>query len=473
MEKIMIQRELSSRPCKQVRQEILKFLSKQTKPLPPVQIAKSTGLNRHSVRRELQQMLKRGILMKIGHAYQIAQPSNETTSRTQRKLLRALIGQLIDECAKKDPSYFSEYADRKSRIERCIRAIDKATVYNGAEEVKQLARLVFGREEHGDLVMYETAPPEWFIKLRDLVDLDGGLTPTSIDEFKRVCNEDRKREILDRLKTDPYLLGDLRDFACKRGDELLQELRELGVSEAELNEFLEKWRPVAVKTVYKYWIKEMNWYQKQLARDILDLECALDRADRAGYALTWMEHAKQAYSDLARQAAALGVTPPEFSWLSRYEAQIKYLAGVGERPDPPRKPENLTIIELEEPLSETPVTVIMRKRIQDANPGKHLKTSYGRAKSLLEQNLARLKNELTTPAPYWRSFYTWEKPQPGALYVVGRWSKREDAEDFLTDGHHANLVESEYWNWKKAGAEFAVLQWRGEYWPAIRLPVQA
>jgi DNA-binding transcriptional regulator YhcF (GntR family) len=473
METVLIQREPSNQPCKQVRQEILRFLSKQTKPLPPVQIAKSTGLNRHSVRRELQQMLKLGILTRIGHAYQIAQPSNGTTSRTRRRLLRTLIGQLIDEYAKKDPSYLSEYTDRKTRIEQCIRAIDKATPYNGAWEVKRLAQTVFGREEHGDLVMYETTPPEWYIKLRDLVDLDGGLTPTPIDEFKRVRDEDRKREILDRLKTDPYLLGDLRDFARKRSDELLQELRELGVSEAELNEFLEKWRPVAVKTIYNYWVKEMDWYQKQLARDILDLECALDRANRAEYALTWIEYAKQAYSDLARQAAALGVTPPELPWLSKYEAQIKYLAGVGERPDPPRKPENLTIIELEEPLPETPVTVIMRKRTQDANPRKHLKTSYGRAKTLLEQNLARLKNKLTTPAPYWRSFYTWEKPQPGAWYVVGRWSKREDAEDFLTDGHHANLVESEYWNWKKADAEFAVLQWRGEYWPAIRLPVQA
>lgn len=473
METTLVQREPSKQPCKQVRQEIVRFLSKQTKPLPPIEIARGTELNPHSVRRELQQMLKLGTLQRIRHAYKIIQALNGNTSRTRKKLLRNLIGQLMDEYVKKDPSYFSEFTDRKTRIEQCIRAIDKATPYSGAWEIKHLAQAVFGRQEHGDLVMYETAPQEWFIKLRNLMNLDGGLTPTPTDEFKRVRNEDRKQEILNRLKTDSYLLGDLRDFARKRGEELLQELRELGVSENELNEFLEKWRPMAVKTIYKYWLDGMDWYQKQLARHILDLECALDRTKDAEYALTWIEHAKQAYSDLARQAAALGITPPEYHWLTKYEAQTKYLAGVGERPDPPRKPENLTIIELEEPLPETPVTVILRKRIQDGNPGKHVKMSYNRAKPLLEQNLARLKNELTTPALYWRSFCAWEKPQPGAWHVVGRWTKREDAEDFLTDEHHTQLVASEYWNWKKVGAQFAVLQWRGEYWPAIRLPTQA
>jgi hypothetical protein len=153
-------------------------------------------------------MLKLGTLQKIQHAYQIILPPNGTASRTRKKLLRNLIGQLIDEYAKKDPSYLSEFADRKSRIEQCIRAIEKATPYNGAWGVKHLAQAVFGREEHGGLVMYQATLPEWFTKLRELLSLDEGLTPTATEEFKRIRNEARKQAILTSPKTDPYLLGD-------------------------------------------------------------------------------------------------------------------------------------------------------------------------------------------------------------------------------------------------------------------------
>jgi len=183
------------------RQRIMEYLARQAKaPQPPVQIAKGTRLNRHTVRRELQQMLKTGTIQKEQHAYCLTKPPDK---RAERRMLRELIGRLIDEYVKKDTTYFSEFTDRKSRIECCLRTIDKATVYNGTEEVKQLARAIFGREEHGSLVTYQTTLPEWFIKLRNLLDLDRGLTPTATDEFKRIRNEDREQEILNHLKTDP------------------------------------------------------------------------------------------------------------------------------------------------------------------------------------------------------------------------------------------------------------------------------
>jgi predicted ArsR family transcriptional regulator len=189
------------------RQRIIKYLARQAKaPQPPVQISKGIRLNQHTVRRELQELLKAGTIRKEQHAYFLANPPDK---RAEKRMLRKLIGRLMDEYATRhDTSYFSELTDRKRRIEHCLRTIDKATVYNGTEEVKQLARAVFGREEHGGLVMYQATLPEWFTKLRELLSLDEGLTPTATEEFKRVRNEARKQAILTSLKTDPYLLGD-------------------------------------------------------------------------------------------------------------------------------------------------------------------------------------------------------------------------------------------------------------------------
>jgi hypothetical protein len=70
----------------------MSFLSRQTGPLTPRQIAKNTGLNRHSVRRELQKMLEKGIARKNeNHGYVLASvetPTQQMTS-TRTPLLKA------------------------------------------------------------------------------------------------------------------------------------------------------------------------------------------------------------------------------------------------------------------------------------------------------------------------------------------------------------------------------------------------
>jgi len=54
------------------RQKIEKFLSKQTQLMTPLQIARSTGLNENTVRRELQAMFKAGVVKKdTNHAYSL------------------------------------------------------------------------------------------------------------------------------------------------------------------------------------------------------------------------------------------------------------------------------------------------------------------------------------------------------------------------------------------------------------------
>jgi len=319
-------------------------------------------------------------------------------------------------------------------------------------------------------VAYEKPLSEWFIQLRDRLKLDDGLTPVAVDEFKRIVAEERRKQILNQLKSDPYLLGDIRDFARKRGEELLGELKKLGMPEAEVNALVAELQPKALQIIYQYWLKEMDWYRKQLAGYIAQLEGDIRESRDATYALNWVEHARQAYEDLKWQGEAVGITqPPDFPWLAKYEAQIRYLAGVGERPNPPYPADNVQFIELEEPLPEAPVTVKVRKRIEGANPGKHLEMRFGKAKPFVDQGLAKIL-KANVPAPSLRGIFNWEKAKPGEWCVVGRRSKREDAEDFLTDAHHSEFPESKYWAWKKAGAEFAVIHWRGCYWPAVKLP---
>jgi hypothetical protein len=78
LENASIQREPSALPdlvdtLGSVRQKLEKFLSQQTQPMTPRQIAITTGLNENTVRRELQRMLKDGFAKKdMKHAYSIA-----------------------------------------------------------------------------------------------------------------------------------------------------------------------------------------------------------------------------------------------------------------------------------------------------------------------------------------------------------------------------------------------------------------
>jgi hypothetical protein len=535
LEKVVLKARADPPPTKTVCQKIVDFLLKQTQAKTPLEIAEGAGGNANSTRREVQQLLKIGFLEKEKHAYRIVKlpdpaaldtlpwqryvnASKERISsdtrgaekllaqlgvvdtltvggykyrlenrsqghiitrervdkRAENRALRNLIGTLMDEYAKTEENkWYFEFDERKKKIERCLRAIqkgDRGNQYEGVDDVKRLARALFGRMEHGNLVAYEKPLSDWFVQLRDRLKLDDGLTPVAIDEYKRIVAEERRKQILNQLKSDPYLLGDIRDFARKRGEELLDELKKLGMPEDEVNALVAELQPKALQIIYQYWLKEMDWYRKQLAGYIAQLEGDIRETRDATYALNWVEHARQAYEDLKWQGEAVGITqPPEFPWLAKYEAQIRYLAGVGERPNPPHPADNVQFIELEEPLPEAPVTVKVRKRIEGANPGKHLEMRFGKAKPLVDQGLAKIL-KADAPAPSLRGIFNWEKAKPGEWCVVGRWSRREDAEDFLTDAHHSDFPESEYWAWKKAGAGLAVIHWRGCYWPAVKLP---
>jgi hypothetical protein len=66
-----------------VRQRILDFLSKQTRCLTPVEIANGTGLNKNTVRRELQVMLKVSLVARgENHAYGLPNESMDATAST-------------------------------------------------------------------------------------------------------------------------------------------------------------------------------------------------------------------------------------------------------------------------------------------------------------------------------------------------------------------------------------------------------
>lgn len=65
-----------------IRQQITTLLAEQTQPLPPTQIAEKIGRNKNSVRRELQAMLKAGVVKKdLNHAYSIANGNNQNTCK--------------------------------------------------------------------------------------------------------------------------------------------------------------------------------------------------------------------------------------------------------------------------------------------------------------------------------------------------------------------------------------------------------
>jgi len=64
-----------------VRQRIIDFLSKRSGPVTPLGIAKGTGLNRHSVRRELQMMYKVGDVTKHkNHGYRLLTSMSDAAS---------------------------------------------------------------------------------------------------------------------------------------------------------------------------------------------------------------------------------------------------------------------------------------------------------------------------------------------------------------------------------------------------------
>lgn len=91
MENASIQREPSAVPdlidtLGSVRQKLEKFLSKQTEPMTPRQIARTMGLNVNTVRRELQAMLDAGVVKKdTHHAYSFANGNAPATSEPQTK----------------------------------------------------------------------------------------------------------------------------------------------------------------------------------------------------------------------------------------------------------------------------------------------------------------------------------------------------------------------------------------------------
>lgn len=66
------------RPRTPARERLLKFLAEAPVPLLPVDIARETGLNRHTVRRELQELLRDGLVVKQGHSYSLARTSGST-----------------------------------------------------------------------------------------------------------------------------------------------------------------------------------------------------------------------------------------------------------------------------------------------------------------------------------------------------------------------------------------------------------
>jgi len=89
LENVLVQRQPSANidlvdTLGSVRQKIEKFLSKQTQPMTPRQIARAIGLNENTVRRELQTMLKAGVVKKdMNHAYSFANGNHNTPAVIQ------------------------------------------------------------------------------------------------------------------------------------------------------------------------------------------------------------------------------------------------------------------------------------------------------------------------------------------------------------------------------------------------------
>jgi len=80
-------------------------------------------------------------------------------------------------------------------------------------------------------------------------------------------------------------------------------------------------RPTAMRIVYNYWLKGMDWYRRLLTHDIMRLARQLDRSkEQIEYARNWIEHAKQAYEDLKKQGKAIGEKPPEIPWIKSMSA---------------------------------------------------------------------------------------------------------------------------------------------------------
>lgn len=449
-----------------IPQKILQCLSTEKAPLTPLEVASKTGLNRNTVRRELQVMLKAKLVERDDneHKYKVTSAPSKGVVRSSIKAALSMMFQEVAalEGTRTDPK------EQKAAVEKYMREVKKGLggEFGDTREVKWLINKLFGRREHRGLVTYTAELPEYFKEFAKTVNLDAGLKLTPSEEFDKKQKRDRREELLLRLVHDPYLLGDIRNVHAIRKQEMLEELEQTGMTREEIEAFVAKHEPGALRTIYDYWLDGMTWYRGLLARDIMEAERRVERnQDDVDNLQRWIEHAKQAYSDLQTQGKVIDVEPPEIPWLAKYEERVKVIAGERQQTyDASQPSDNIPTIELEEPLADAPVTIKVRKRVGGVNPRKQLKTTFGEAKTLIEQEAASVP-QMTVPAPT----FSGRLSEACSWRVVGRWKTRDDAAAFLTDAHHEDFPDSDYWEWKKANAEFAVIHWQGQYWPVLRV----
>jgi len=74
--------ESAAQKTSPIRQRILECLAETTAPVPPLEIANRTDLNRHTIRRELQELLRQGLVIRQEHNYALARKENEMECTT-------------------------------------------------------------------------------------------------------------------------------------------------------------------------------------------------------------------------------------------------------------------------------------------------------------------------------------------------------------------------------------------------------
>jgi DNA-binding transcriptional regulator YhcF (GntR family) len=444
----------------------------ETELLSPMELARQTGLNKNTVRREIRAMARKGVVERENGAYRL-KSSKEKRPR-QRGQLRDLVRMLVNVVVQVKPDFLvAETLEEK--VEKIIKGVkrDRRPYDSGFGNVEYAARILWGRKLHGRFVAYEKMPPDWFEQLGALIGLDKDLRRIKHEKLQQMADDTRRGGITRHLQSDPYLLGDVRDFARIRGNNLLEELEKVGMRKDDVEKLEAKLRPAAMRKIYDYWVNEMDWYQRMLTRDLMSYALNTQREEEdSKHVETWIGHAKSAYADLQAQGTAIGVEPPAMPWIEKFEKRFRQIKTEEENGE---SIEAVTIqmIEREEPLENAPVKV----RIRQPVPGKtwrrnqRVGITWGEAKPLVEKSLVTIL-ESDVPAPKLQGTYD---PIPSVLdrggwHVVARWKTAKQATVFLTDGWHEDFLDSPYWNWKKEGYEFAVIHWQGSFWSAIRKP---